>query len=119
MLNKYGGLGALNELINEIQKISFQCSKLDLPTFAIRWVRGCLGCCSSVGIWMKVLCIPGNEQVDDLAKLAVYLDTSEEPMFFKDLKSSINEHLTNLWQNRWSQSSPNKFLEILPDLNNW
>ena len=28
--------------------------------------------------------IPGNEQVDDLAKLAVNLDTSETPMFFKD-----------------------------------
>jgi hypothetical protein len=63
--------------------------------------------------------IPGNEQVDDLAKLAVNLDTSEEPMFFKDLKPSINEHLTNLWRNRWSQSSPNKFLEIAPDLKNW
>ena len=63
--------------------------------------------------------IPGNEQVDDLAKLAVNLDTSEEPMFFKDLKPSINKHLTNLWQNRWSQSSPNKFLEIVPDLKNW
>ena len=34
--------------------------------------------------------IPGNEQVDDLAKLAVNLDSSEEPMFFKDLKPSIN-----------------------------
>ena len=33
--------------------------------------------------------IPGNEQVDDLAKLAVNLDSSEEPMFFKDLKPSI------------------------------
>ena len=63
--------------------------------------------------------IPGNKQVDDLAKLAVNLDTSEEPMFFKDLKPSINEHLTNLWQNRWNQSSPNKFLEIVPDLKNW
>ena len=47
--------------------------------------------------------IPGNEQVDDdLAKLAVNLDSSEKPMFFKDLKPSINEHLTYLWQNRWS-----------------
>ena len=63
--------------------------------------------------------IPGNEQVDDLAKLAVNLDSSEEPMFFKDLKPSINEHLTNIWQNRWSQSSPNKFLEIVPDLKGW
>ena len=63
--------------------------------------------------------IPGNVQVDDLAKMAVNLDTSEEPMFFKDLKPSINKHLTNLWQNRWSQSSPNKFLEIIPDLKNW
>ena len=62
--------------------------------------------------------IPGNEQVDDLAKLAVNLDTSEEPMFFKDLKPSINEHLTNLWQNRWSHSSPKKILEIVPDLKN-
>ena len=34
--------------------------------------------------------IPGNEQVDDLAKLTVNLDTSEEPVFFKDLKPSIN-----------------------------
>ena len=40
-------------------------------------------------------------------------------MFFKDLKPSINEHLTNIWQNRWSQSSPNKFLEIVPDLKGW
>ena len=63
--------------------------------------------------------IPGDEQVDDLAKLAINLDTSEEPMFFKDFKPSINEHLTNVWQNRWSQSSPNKFLEIVPDLKNW
>ena len=63
--------------------------------------------------------IPGNEQVDDLAKLAVNLDSSQEPMFFKDLKPSINEHLTNIWQNRWSQSSPNKFLEIVPDLKGW
>ena len=63
--------------------------------------------------------IPGNEQVDDLAKLAVNLDSSEEPMFFMDLKPSINEHLTNIWQNRWSQSSPNKFLEIVPDLKGW
>ena len=63
--------------------------------------------------------IPGNEQVDDLAKLAVNLDSSEEPMFFKDLKPCINEHLTNIWQNRWSQSSPNKFLEIVPDLKGW
>ena len=63
--------------------------------------------------------IPGNELVDDLAKLAVNLDSSEEPMFFKHLKPSINEHLTNIWQNRWSQSSPNKFLEIVPDLKNW
>ena len=54
--------------------------------------------------------IPGNEQVDDLAKLAVNLDSSEEPMFFKDLKPSINEHLTNVWQNRWSQSSQTNFL---------
>ena len=37
--------------------------------------------------------IPGNEQVDDLAKLAVNLDSSEEPMFFKDLKPSINEQI--------------------------
>ena len=57
--------------------------------------------------------------IDDLAKLAVNLDSSEEPMFFKDLKPSINEHLTNIWQNRWSQSSPNKFLEIVPDLKGW
>ena len=63
--------------------------------------------------------IRGNEQVDDLAKLAVNLDSSEEPMLFKDLKPSINEHLTNIWQNRWSQSSPNKFLEIVPDLKGW
>ena len=63
--------------------------------------------------------IHGNEQVDNLAKLAVNLDTSEEPKFFKDLKPSINEHLTNLWQNRWSRSSPNKLLEIVPDLRNW
>ena len=63
--------------------------------------------------------IPGNEQVDDLAKLAVNLDCSEEPMFFKDLKPSINEHLTNILQNKWSQSSPNKFLEIVPDLKGW
>ena len=40
--------------------------------------------------------IPGNEQVDDLAKLAVNLDSY-----------------------RWSQSSPNKFLEIVPDLKGW
>ena len=63
--------------------------------------------------------LPDPVQVDDLAKLAVNLDTSEEPMFFKDLKPSISEHLTNLWQNRWSQSSPNKFLEIVPDLKSW
>ena len=63
--------------------------------------------------------IPGNEQVDELAKLAVNLDTSKEPVFFKDLKPSINKHLINLWQNRWNQSSPNKLLEIVPDLKNW
>ena len=44
---------------------------------------------------------------------------SNKAMFFKNLKPSINEHLTNLWQNRWSQSFPNKFLEIVPDLKNW
>ena len=59
------------------------------------------------------------KQVDDLAKLAVNLNTLEELMFFKDLKPSRNEHLTNLWQNRWSQSSSNKFLEVVPDLKNW
>ena len=25
----------------------------------------------------------------------------------------------NIWQQKWSQSSPNKFLEVSPDLKNW
>ena len=61
---------------------------LELSVFFC-WVPGQIG-------------IPGNEQADDLAKLAVNLDTTLQKslMFFKDLKPSINEHLTNLWQNR-------------------
>ena len=47
--------------------------------------------------------IPGNEQVvDDLAKLAMNLDMSEEPILFSELKTSVNEYITNVWQERWS-----------------
>ena len=53
----------------------------------------------------------GNEQVDDLAKLAINLDSSEEPMFFKDLKPSINEHLTNIWQTDGANLLQTNFLK--------
>ena len=59
------------------------------------------------------------EQVDDLAKLAVNLDTSEEPMFFKDLKPSINGTPHKSLAKQMEPMFSKKLLEIVPDHKNW
>ncbi|GFS17392.1 RNA-directed DNA polymerase from transposon X-element [Elysia marginata] len=61
--------------------------------------------------------IPGNEKVDELAKLALNKEVHDDkPVIWCDLKLKANTHLEQLWQTDRDTEVDNKLHEIRPNL---
>ncbi|GFR99538.1 RNA-directed DNA polymerase from transposon X-element [Elysia marginata] len=61
--------------------------------------------------------IPGNEKVDELAKLALNKEVHDDkPVIWSDLKLKANTHLEQLWQTDWDTEVDNKLHDIRPNL---
>ncbi|GFR68182.1 RNA-directed DNA polymerase from transposon X-element [Elysia marginata] len=61
--------------------------------------------------------IPGNEKVDELAKLALNQEIHDNKhVIWSDLKLKVNTHLEQLWQTDWDTEVDNKLHEIRPNL---
>ncbi|GFR65251.1 RNA-directed DNA polymerase from transposon X-element [Elysia marginata] len=61
--------------------------------------------------------IPGNEKVDELAKLALNKEVHDDkPVIWSDPKLKANTHLEQLWQMDWDTEVENKLHEIRPNL---
>ncbi|GFS16762.1 RNA-directed DNA polymerase from transposon X-element [Elysia marginata] len=57
--------------------------------------------------------IPGNEKVDELAKLALNKEVHDDkPVIWSDLKLKANTHLEQLWQTDWDTEVDNKFMKL-------
>ncbi|GFS15089.1 RNA-directed DNA polymerase from transposon X-element [Elysia marginata] len=61
--------------------------------------------------------IPGNEKVDELAKLALNQEIHDDKqVIWSDLKLKVNTYLEQLWQTDWDTKVNNKLHEIRPNL---
>ncbi|GFS26284.1 RNA-directed DNA polymerase from transposon X-element [Elysia marginata] len=61
--------------------------------------------------------IPGNEKVDELAKLALNKEVHDDKqVIWSDLKLKVNTHVEQLWQTDWDTEVDNKLHEIRPNL---
>ncbi|GFR79292.1 RNA-directed DNA polymerase from transposon X-element [Elysia marginata] len=61
--------------------------------------------------------IPGNETVDELAKLALNQEMpGHKQVIWSDLKLKVNRHLILLWQTDWDTEVNNKLYAIRPNL---
>ncbi|GFS08827.1 RNA-directed DNA polymerase from transposon X-element [Elysia marginata] len=61
--------------------------------------------------------IPGNEKVDELAKLALNQEMhGDKQVIWSDLKLKVNTNLEHLWQTDWDTEVDNKLYEIRPNL---
>ncbi|GFS06010.1 RNA-directed DNA polymerase from transposon X-element [Elysia marginata] len=61
--------------------------------------------------------IPGNEKVDELAKLALNQEIHDDKqVIWSELKLKVNTHLEQLWQTDCDTEVDNKLHEIRPNL---
>ncbi|GFS24537.1 RNA-directed DNA polymerase from transposon X-element [Elysia marginata] len=61
--------------------------------------------------------IPGNEKLDELAKLALNKEVyDDKQVIWSDVKIKVNTHLEQLWQTDWDTEVDNKLHEIRPNL---
>ncbi|GFR98133.1 RNA-directed DNA polymerase from mobile element jockey [Elysia marginata] len=61
--------------------------------------------------------IPGNEKVDELAKLALNKEVHDDKqVIWSDLKLKVNTHVEQLWQTDWDTEVDNKLHEIRSNL---
>ncbi|GFS16234.1 RNA-directed DNA polymerase from transposon X-element [Elysia marginata] len=61
--------------------------------------------------------IPGNERVNELAKLALNQEMhGDKQVIWSDLKLKVSTHLEQLWQTDWDTEVDNKLHEIRPNL---
>ncbi|GFR90533.1 RNA-directed DNA polymerase from transposon X-element [Elysia marginata] len=61
--------------------------------------------------------IPGNEKVDELAKLALNKEIHDDKqVIWSDLKLKLNTRLQQLWQTEWDTEVDNSLYEIRPNL---
>ena len=64
--------------------------------------------------------IPGNEQVDFLAKQACKHDSATLPIPYQDLISPLRRHFSELWQLEWSGvARPTQLRSVKPQVGRW
>jgi ribonuclease HI len=61
--------------------------------------------------------IPGNENADRAAKLALSSPYEHCTVPYTDFKTTIRKHITDAWQNRWNLSDNSKLKLIKPTVN--
>lgn len=99
-LQSFQGFNLTNPLLQEVIN---QFLTLTHKTIVMAWIPGHVG-------------IPGNEQVDQLAKAALDLAYTNSSVPHSDFKSVIKSYTTQLWQSQWDVAANNKLHYIKPIL---
>ena len=63
--------------------------------------------------------IEGNEMADELAKIGLELEPSQDKIPASDSKPTINRFIREGWQSRWNNLAHNKLHRVQPYLGQW
>ena len=66
-----------------------------------------------------VICIQGNEMVDQQAKTSLSLEPTSFKIPFSNFKPSIDKYILEEWQTSWNNSIGNKLLDIKPTISEY
>lgn len=99
-LQSFQGFNLTNPLLQEVIN---QFLTLKHKTVAMAWIPGHVG-------------IPGNEQVDYVAKAALDLPYINSSVPYLDFKGAVRGYTKQLWQDQWDLATDNKLHYIKPIL---